>query len=264
MFWYQGQLRYGHKLELSINEPGLLYGATVFTTMRVYNQDLNHPLTNWELHKKRLNNALQSFNWPPLDRESIIKGINVLLPDFPIIRITIFPDGSEFIIGRNLPENLAEKQQQGIIGWIADKNHLIRSLPNYKTGNYLTAWLALQEAQKLGAQEAILIDNKGNWLETATGNLWGYKKGVYYTPSLESGILPGVVRNQLLKWLNFYNIPVIENIWSSDFVQDLELIAYSNCAVEIIPFRSIKDNKNYLSNYNHLNNLINYFQAQLN
>ncbi|HCF27363.1 MAG TPA: 4-amino-4-deoxychorismate lyase, partial [Cyanobacteria bacterium UBA11049] len=51
-----------------------------------------------------------------------------------------------------------------------------------------------------GAGEAILVDANGNWLETSTGNLWGWQNGCWWTPPLEAGILPGVVRQQLINW----------------------------------------------------------------
>jgi 4-amino-4-deoxychorismate lyase len=259
MFWYQGKLREGNNLEINVTEPGLLYGATVFTTMRVYNRDLNHNLTNWSLHKKRLTNSLQDFGWNLPNWAEIITGINHLIAIYPIIRVAIFADGKELIIGRNLPENLAQKQREGVMGYVVNNKHLIRSLSSYKTGNYLAPWLALQEAKKNDAQEAILVDHHGNWLETNTGNLWGYKKGFYYTPSRDCGILQGVIRTRLLGWLKAKNIRVVENVWTQDFIKDLELIAYSNCAVEIIPFKQIKDNFNYVYNSNYLNNLRAYF-----
>jgi 4-amino-4-deoxychorismate lyase len=102
----------------------------------------------------------------------------------------------------------------------------------------LSAWLSLQKAVKFGAKEAILLDDRGNWLETSTGNLWGWKEGCWWTPTLE-GILPGIVRSQLLKWLQIQNIPVEQNQWTPDFVQGLEAIAISNSAIEIVPFSHI-------------------------
>ena len=85
-------------------------------------------------------------------------------------------DGREWITGRYLPGDLATRQQQGIVGWLADVPIYQRCLASHKTGNYLGAWLALQQTQKYGAREAILIDESGNWLETSTGNLWGWKQ----------------------------------------------------------------------------------------
>jgi 4-amino-4-deoxychorismate lyase len=226
-------------LTIDINNPALLYGATVFTTMRVYDRSLEHRLTNWQAHCDRLSNSLQAFAWQLPDWQILRKGAEALLSIFPILRMAIFPDGKEWIIGRYLPEDLAERQQKGIVGYIAQNSQFYRYLPQQKTGNYLGAWLALKEAQKLGVKEAILLDNNGTWLETSTGNLWGYKDNCWWTPSLESGILPGIARAQILKWLQSQNVPVRENKWEPGFVKDLESIAYSNSVVEIIPFADI-------------------------
>jgi 4-amino-4-deoxychorismate lyase len=239
MYWYDGKLIEQDTIKLGINNPGLLYGATVFTTMQVYQRSLSNPLTNWKAHSDRLHQSLNSFGWQFSHWERLKQGAEKLALDFPVLRITIFPDGKELIIGRFLPEDLTDRQQQGIIAWVADEQLFRRSQPNHKTGNYLGAYLALQKAQQLGAKEAILIDDLGNYLETSTGNLWGYKNGCWYTPCLESGILPGIARSQILKYLNCQQIPVKENIWTLDFVENLEAIAYSNCVVNLIPIRII-------------------------
>jgi 4-amino-4-deoxychorismate lyase len=236
MFWYDGQLLQGDQLALDIHDPGLLYGATVFTTLRIYNQSLDCPLTNWKAHCDRLLQSLQTFNWQLPDWNRLRQGAEVLLNDYPVLRMVVFADGREWIFGRRLPEDLGQRQQQGIIGWVADNPLYQRSLAAYKTGNYLGAWLALQKAQALGAKEAILTDNQGNWLETSTGNLWGWKEGCWWTPALEGEILPGIVRSQLLNWLDQQNLAVRENRWDREFVQGLEAIAYTNSVVEVMPF----------------------------
>ena len=246
MFWYDGQLIESNALELNINDPGLLYGATVFTTLRVYHQSLAHPLTNWRAHCDRLVHSLQTFEWQLPDWERLQQGAEALLPDNQVLRIVVFADGREWIIGRSLPADLRERQQQGTIAWLADATLFRRSLETHKTGNYLGAWLALQQAEKLGAKEAILVDTKGNWLETSTGNLWGWKDGCWWTPPLEVGILPGIVRSQLLHWLQSRDLPVKQNPWNQDFVKDLEAIAYTNSVVEVIPLHTIVAQQSHL------------------
>ena len=238
-FWYDGRLIEGNSITLDINEPGLLYGATVFTTMRVYQQSLVHPLTNWSSHCDRLRHSLESFGWQFPDWHKIEQGARALLPYFPVLRMVIFADGREWIMGRSLPADIKERQQQGIVAIVAEDPLYHRELATYKTGNYLGAWLALQESGKRGAKEAILIDGDGNWLETSTGNLWGWKDGCWWTPSLEVSILPGIARAQLLRWLKSQDIPVKENIWSENFIKGLEAIAYTNCVMEVIPFHTI-------------------------
>ncbi|HBS72510.1 MAG TPA: 4-amino-4-deoxychorismate lyase, partial [Cyanobacteria bacterium UBA11153] len=99
MFWYNGQIIKENTINLLIDEPGLIYGATVFTTLRIYHQSLNHPLTNWDAHCARLLNSLQTFEWELPDWNRIRQGAEELLLHFPVLRIVIFPDGREWITG---------------------------------------------------------------------------------------------------------------------------------------------------------------------
>ncbi len=239
LFWYDGQLIEKSTLELAIDDPGLLYGATVFTTLRVYQQSLNHPLTNWERHCSRLVSSLQTFAWQLPDWQRLRSGAERLSASYPILRIAIFPDGREWITGRFLPPDLVQRQQQGITAWLADAPEYHRSLATHKTGNYLSAWLAGQAARRLGVAEAILLDANGSWLETSTGNLWGWQGGSWWTPPLEAGILPGVVRSHLINWLKQRDCVVREAIWDTQLVREFEAIAYTNSVVEVIPIHTV-------------------------
>jgi 4-amino-4-deoxychorismate lyase len=236
-FWYDGQLRHQKTLALSIHDPALLYGATVFTTLRIYNS-LDHPCTAWSAHCQRLRTGLQSLGWAEPDWQRLRQGAQILGEYYAVLRVTLFPDGREWITGRALPLDLLQQQTQGITAWVADAAWG-RSLPAYKTGNYLVPWLALQQAQAHGAQESILIDEAGNWLETSTGNLWGWANGCWYTPALNERILPGLQRQRLLQGLRCHNKKVVETTWDAALVLQFETLAYSNCVVEFIPIQAI-------------------------
>lgn len=225
-------------MELRIDDPGLLYGATVFTTLRAYNNSLDSPLTNWQAHCDRLKSSLLTFSWSLPNWERLRQGAEAMLSHFPVLRITIFPDGGEWILGRLLPSNLKERQNNGVKAYVASRD-LSRSLPSHKTGNYLTAWLSKFDADKYNAQEAILVDYRGYWLETTTGNLWGWGNDTWWTPPLSAGILPGIMRSQLLDWLKASGQLVKEELFTPKFVRTLEVLAYSNCVVEIIPLREV-------------------------
>ncbi|TAF17422.1 MAG: 4-amino-4-deoxychorismate lyase, partial [Nostocales cyanobacterium] len=236
MYWYQGKLINSQTLELNINDPGLLYGATVFTTLRVYNYSLDHCLTNWDAHCSRLKFSIQTFGWTEPNWDNICKGAKVLLQEFPVLRITLFPDGRELILGRLLPENLTYKQDHGIVAAISDPQ-FTRPLPNHKTGNYLSAWLAKNTVQ---AEEAILINDQGYWLETSTGNLWGWKDGYWWTPPVAVGILPGIERLHIIKHLQNRQTTIKQEPWTPEVVKTFEAIAYTNSVMEIIPIHTVK------------------------
>ena len=114
IYWYNGNLIQANTLELSIDDPGLLYGATVFTTLRVYHQSLDSALTNWSAHGDRLHSTIQAVGWQQPQPNRLREGAEILHTHFPILRITLFPDGREWITGRLLPDNLTQKQHHGI------------------------------------------------------------------------------------------------------------------------------------------------------
>lgn len=236
IYWYNGNLIQANTLELPIDDPGLLYGATVFTTLRVYHSSLDSGLTNWAGHCLRLLTTIQTFNWQPPQWNRLRQGAELLIPHFPVLRITLFPDGREWITGRSLPADLTQRQKNGIEALLVAEQ---RSLPAHKTGNYLSAWMAKTKAQQMGSGEAILVDSNGNWLETATGNLWGWLDGCWWTPPVDGRILPGVVRSQLINWLKSDNCPVIEKPWLPDIVKRFAAIAFTNSVVEVIPIHTV-------------------------
>ena len=245
-FWYDGKLT-DSKVGLSfgVDDPGLRFGATVFTTMRVYQQDLAHPLTQWAGHCDRLKNSLTHFGWSLPDWPSVREGCEHLLTHHPILRIALFPDGREWITGRGLPTDLANRQQTGVSVWIAP-DAIARSLPTHKTGNYLACWLAKSQAQERGAAEAILINAQGDWLETSTGNLWGWKEGRWWTPKTEQ-CLPGLMRGWLIAALQAEGEVVETRCWNRELVLEFGAIAYSNCVMQLLPIHTVLDGQTELN-----------------
>ncbi|AKG22831.1 aminotransferase class IV [Calothrix sp. 336/3] len=238
IYWLDGQLIHSATLHISIDDPGLLYGATIFTTLRVYENSLKSSFTQWEAHCDRLKFSLTSFAWQTPNWANVRAGAEALSNYFPVLRITLFPDGREFITGRSLPPDLPNQQFSGITASIPSLE-FTRSLPHHKTGNYLSSWLAKNEAKNLAAQEAILVNSQGNWLETSTGNLWGWGQGDWFTPPITEGILPGVGRSRIIQHLNQQQIPVNQHPWTPEIIAKIEALAYSNCVVEFIPIRQV-------------------------
>ena len=263
--WYRGGWLEGdvlaHKNDF-LNSPSLRFGATVFTTMRVYEKDLSHPLTQWNAHCDRLRCSLDCFRWSQPNWQNLRIGCEQMLARSPsvVLRLTIFPDGCEWIAGRALPHNLNEQQQAGISAWIAPASYQ-RSLPTHKTGNYLASWLAKSQAEAVAAEEAILIGDRAEWLETSTGNLWGWKDGHWWTPKTDR-CLPGLMRDWLIARLHAAGEPVGFAPWDAQRVPEFEAIAYSNCVVQFLPIHTIVSGQTKL-NYNAQHASIQALQRQI-
>ncbi|MBE9067098.1 aminotransferase class IV [Leptolyngbya cf. ectocarpi LEGE 11479] len=236
-YWFAGNLYQDAQLSIASDHPALAYGASVFTTMRVYENSLEHPLTSWRWHCDRISQSLNAFHWPQPDWQRIAQGCQTLMTSYPVLRLAILADGRELITGRPLPKNLNQQQAAGVTVWVAPAPQYQRSLPGHKTGNYLPCWLAMQTAKTYGARDAILATAAGEWLETSTGNLWGYQDGRWWTPPLESGLLPGIRRAQLLKTLQ--KQVITDRPWTVDLAKTFECLAYSNCVVGMMPIHTV-------------------------
>ena len=259
-YWYNGQPVLGDTITLPISDPGLIYGATLFTTLRVHHH-LDHPATQWQAHCDRLRHATQQLNFIAPNWDHIRAGAEYIHGHYPVVRIVVFPNGIEWITGRSLPPDLAERQMKGITAWVAPPDYQ-RSLPQYKSSNYLAPWLAAREGRSHHAAETILTNQAGHWLETATGNLWGYRDGQWWIPPLlaplstplpkevEAGIssdrpinqrLPGTGQKFLTQLLENDGQTVTPCPWTADWVTRLEAIAYSNSGVGLIPIHTVLD-----------------------
>ena len=67
-----------------------------------------------------------------------------------------------------------------------------------KVANYLVSVLAMRDARRVGAVEALIVDRDGCVVEGATSNVFAVIDGQLVTPPEEAGILLGITRATLL------------------------------------------------------------------
>jgi len=75
---------------------------------------------------------------------------------------------------------------------------IIRFSPAIKSMNYLGNMLAKKESQKHNAFEPVFYNNEGIITECAIRNIFYVQNNILFTPSLELGILPGVMRDTII------------------------------------------------------------------
>ncbi|MDQ3000288.1 MAG: aminotransferase class IV [Fibrobacterota bacterium] len=79
-----------------------------------------------------------------------------------------------------------------------------------KSTNYLANIFAKAEADRKGAYEAILLGPQGEIAELSTSSFFCVVNGKVLTPPIETGILPGITRQVLLRILRREKIPYRE------------------------------------------------------
>jgi branched-chain amino acid aminotransferase len=70
--------------------------------------------------------------------------------------------------------------------------------PRAKTGNYMNNVLALHEAHLAGADDAVMLNDRGEVTEGTTSNVYVVLRGVVVTPPLDAGILKGTTRTRVI------------------------------------------------------------------
>ncbi len=88
--------------------------------------------------------------------------------------------------------------------------------PSIKTGNYLNSVLAMIEARRRGAQDACMLNAHGFLAECTTSNIFFVRDGTLLTPSLESGILSGITRADVIRLARENGIPCREGQFRAD------------------------------------------------
>ena len=91
---------------------------------------------------------------------------------------------------KKLPENWHTKGVKIIT------HKLERMLPDAKVTSYIPAAMALKEAQKKGAMEAIYVNRRMEAMEGTTSNLFAFFKDTLVTP--KDGVLKGITRQAIL------------------------------------------------------------------
>lgn len=108
-------------------------------------------------------------------------------------------------------------------------------LPRIKSLNYLEGFVAHSEALALGADEAIMLNDRGYISECSTSNIFLVAAGRLLTPSLESGILPGITREAVLELAHDLGIEAVEGeIPPSDLLRADEVFITTSVR-EVVP-----------------------------
>ena len=138
------------------------------------------------------------------------------------IRLTVFRDmGGYYAPQSNHVSYLIEARPIEHEGYVLNpKGHTVDVFPNIKkplnnlsglkTANALLYVMGGVFKNKHNLDDCVIINEKGNICEAISSNLFVVKNGALYTPALEEGCVPGVMRQQVLKLARESRVAVYE------------------------------------------------------
>jgi len=260
-YFYNG--KFLNENELTNTSPlsdGIMYGYGLFETVKVKSL---RPVYIDE-HLKRLRDGLAK-----LDINLIYSDKKIVEIIDELIKINRFDGALKIIVIKN--KNMCDfilmmrksnyyykDYQRGFNLKISDvKRNSTSKIVGLKTINYLENILEFKNAKTDGFDEVLFFNEKDMLCEGAISNIFIVKNKKLYTPSLENGLLSGIMR---MKVIEESTLEVIETDIDRFFLENADEIFLTNSLMEVMPVKTIKGidyncRKFEISNY--IRNIIN-------
>lgn len=113
-------------------------------------------------------------------------------------------------------------------------------LAGHKTHNYMESVHLYQIARSRGFFDVLRVNISEFLAETTTANVFIIKDWKLYTPAVSTGILPGVIRFEVLKAAERTSIFAEEGHYAIEFLQSADSVFLTNSSVGILPVSSMR------------------------
>lgn len=237
---------------LSVEDRGFLYGEGLFETLAAYGSKI----FRLEKHLDRLRRSADDLDIPvPLENGRAGTVFEALMERNGLsdayLRITLSTgcapgmvprepgEPTLFAVARPLkryPRDLYERGAR-----IVTTRYYLGPLSRHKTLSYFTNTRARREAVERGADEAVLFDRGGNPAECSASNLFVVRDNRIATPAPDSGILPGITRDEIIGICRDEGIVLDERTVLLDELRSADEAFLTNTLMGVLGVASVDD-----------------------
>jgi branched-chain amino acid aminotransferase len=244
---------------ISVFDHGFLYGEGVYETLRTYGGE---PFL-FDRHLRRLRSSAGMLSLQvPLSNEAIAARFRETMAASELegreayLRILITrgigdltydpaatPDPSVVIIVKPHADPPSHVYERGVKAALVSvvRNHPQTVNPLIKSNNLLNSALAMQEAVRKGAFEAIMRNYRGELAECSTANLFLVRHGAALTPPLDAGLLPGITREFLFEIAPGAGVEMREQVLRDDDLRQADEAFLTSTTREVVPIVQVDD-----------------------
>lgn len=227
-------------------DQGFLYGESLFETIRI-NQGQPFRL------KKHLDRMRRGMHTIRMDAQNRLDEIPDILMEFisknnlenALTRIIItrgIATGSPWkspslpaIYMTSRPINSVDQWPVKVV-FFEEKNYpILRFHPAIKSSNYLGNMLAKKDAEAAGAFEPVFVNDEGYVTECAIRNIFFIRQDSLLTPTLELGVLPGVIRDTIMELAEIRQLNVEETYIRHEEIHTMDEAFISSTGVGVLP-----------------------------
>ena len=255
--WFNGKLVEWRNANIHILNHGLHYASCVFEGLRIYDGKI---FKLYE-HIERLFNSAKILDLDiPYDFQEVVDITKDIIVKQNISNGYVRPvvwRGSEMMAisakkgSTNLaiaawewpsyfsPEKLLEGIKLNVSRWLRPSPE---SAPtdSKAAGLYMICSLSKHEAEKLGFDDALMLDYRGYVAEATGANIFFVKENELFTPKADC-FLNGITRQTIIEIAKENKIKVYEKHFKLDFLKNCDEVFLTGTAVEITPVSHIKD-----------------------
>jgi len=209
---------------VSADNRAFRYGYGLFETMLVRDGKIALASYHWE----RLTAGLKAVHLelPKLLtivalEEEVLKTVRKnKLEQLCRVRMQLYADDGGLFDGKSqklqyviecypLEEHIYQLNEAGLIMGIAEGLAKANdSIANHKTTNALVYALAAQQAKENKWNDALILNNTGNIIETTIANIFWIKDNIIYTPPLSEGCISGAMRRYIMEHASIIEQPL--------------------------------------------------------
>ncbi len=195
--------------KVSANDSGFLYGMGLFETMRCK----DGKVFAIDAHMERLFDSAKELDLDNTYTKEYVKdaiGKTLEANELKDARLRLTLTGGP--MSQEVPESTLlitvtefvpypdEYYQKGVTIVLTDRRQNAQNpLNRHKTTNYFARLLALNEARKKKAGEALWFSTENFLAEGCISNVFVVKDGVVQTPGLDTPVLPGIMRKTVIE-----------------------------------------------------------------
>lgn len=241
------------ELRISPFDHGFLYGVGFFETFRTYD---GHVFL-FQNHMDRLKRALKEYriNMPYTEQEILAvvqkldeavggeDGYFRLNVSAGVHDIGLAPNAyvspNVILFRKELPPVEKGVAKDGV--WLETPRNEPESAVRHKSHHFLNNVGGRLELSSLKQLEGLFVTKEGYVAEGITSNVFWIKDQCLYTPSVETGILPGTTRAFVIELAQSNGMTVKEGFYSKKEVELADEVFVTNAVQELVPLQSIGD-----------------------
>jgi branched-chain amino acid aminotransferase len=254
-----GKIGDGATASVPVFDHGFLYGEGVYETLRTYHRV---PFL-FDRHVHRLHHSAELMALPvPFDDATLLGHIRDTMNahsgglDEAYIRVLLTrgvgelsysldatPAPTLVIIVKPFVPPPARTFTDGIRLSLVSvrRNHPHALNPMIKSNNLLNNALAMQEAMRAGADEALMRNQDGDLVECSQSNFFVVKNGEALTPPLSAGLLPGITREFVMEMAGALGVPAREARLTPEDLASADEAFITGTTREVTPVVQVDD-----------------------